>query len=69
METITKQWTGSSKKTVSFEISDDDWCLLQMSEPWDRIQRFLDESESRGNQMSLKERVDLLEGPLTRQEQ
>lgn len=58
----TEQYVNSSRVRVSFEVSSDDWCLIQQSETWNHIQSFLEESESKGSRMSLKEKVNLLEG-------
>ncbi len=60
-EINTTQFTDSQVMTVSFEISDDDWCLLRQSETWNRIENFLVESGNRDNRMSLIEKVNLLE--------
>ena len=61
MDIIESKYINSSKMTVSFEVSSDDWCLIQQSENWKRIQNFLVVSESKGNQMSLTDKVMLLE--------
>ena len=61
MEVQTIQYINSPKVTVSFEASNDDWCLIQQSENWKRIQNFLEVSESKGNQMCLIDKVRLLE--------
>lgn len=58
----TAQYVNSSQVTVSFVVLDDDWCLIQQSETWKRLQSFLEETKSKHNQMSLREKVDLLEG-------
>ena len=47
--------------TVSFSLSEDDWCLIRQSSPWGRILRYLAESQRQDSRMSLTERVDLLE--------
>lgn len=60
-EISTYQYVNSEVIQVSFEVSDDDWCLIQQSENWKRIQNFLEVSESKGNQMSLIDKVNLLE--------
>ena len=60
----TSQYVNSSQVKVSFEVSDDDWCLIQQSETWKRLQSFLEETKSKQNQMSLREKVVLLEGKL-----
>lgn len=60
-EVNTKQFTNSPVVTVSFEISDADWCLFQQSETWNRIANFLAVSGKKDNQMTLIEKVDLLE--------
>lgn len=61
MDIIESKYINASKMTVSFEVSNDDWCLIQQSENWKRIQNFLAVSESKGNQMSLTDKVMLLE--------
>lgn len=58
----TEQFVNSSQVKVFFEVSSVDWCLIQQSESWHHIQRFLEESENKGSQMSLREKVNLLEG-------
>lgn len=60
-EIRTEQYVNSEKVKVSFEVSCDDWCLIQQSENWRRIQNFLEVSENKGSQMSLTDRVMLLE--------
>ena len=60
----TERYVNSSQVTVTFGVLDDDWCLIQQSETWKRLQSFLEETKSRHNQMSLREKVDLLEGEL-----
>lgn len=57
----TKQFVNSPVVTVSFEISDADWCLFRQSKTWNRIENYLAESGKRGSQMSLIEKVNLLE--------
>nr|DAV35779.1 MAG TPA: hypothetical protein [Caudoviricetes sp.] len=61
MDVTTQQYINSPKVTVSFEVSSDDWCLIQQSESWKHIQNFLEVSESKGSQMCLTDRVMLLE--------
>lgn len=61
MDIIESKYINSSKMTVSFEVSSDDWCLIQQSETWKQLRNFLEVSESRGSQMSLIDRVTLLE--------
>ena len=61
MQIETKQFVNSERVKVSFELSYDDWCLIQQSKNWRRIQNFLEVSESRGNRMNLKDKVRLLE--------
>lgn len=63
MEIATEQYINSLQVKVSFELSYDDWCLVQQSDSWRRILNFCEVSESKGGQMSLKEKVDLLEAP------
>ena len=61
MEITTEQFVNSDSTKVSFSVHNDDWCLIQQSETWKRLQSFLTETESRRNQMSLREKVNLLE--------
>ena len=58
----TEQYVNSSQVKVSFGVSSDDWYLIQQSETWRRLQSFLEETKSKHNQMSLREKVNLLEG-------
>ena len=60
----TERSVNSSQVTVSFGVLNDDWCLIQQSETWKRLQSFLEETKSKHNQMSLREKVDLLEGEM-----
>lgn len=59
---ITEQYVNSSQVKVSFAVSSDDWCLIQQSETWHRLQSFLEETKNRRTQMCLKDKVNLLEG-------
>ena len=61
---ITEQYVNSSQVKVSFGVLSDDWCLIQQSETWKRLESFLVETKSKHNQMSLREKVNLLEGEL-----
>lgn len=63
MDITTEQYVNSFQVKVSFELSRDDWCLIQQSESWRRILNFCEASESKDSQMSLREKVDLLEAP------
>lgn len=58
---VESQFINSDSVKVSFEVPCADWCLIQQSENWQRIQNFLEVSESRGSQMSLTDKVRLLE--------
>lgn len=60
----TEKYVNSSQVKVSFGVSCDDWCLIQQSETWKRLQSFLAETKSKHNQMSLREKASLLEGEL-----
>ena len=60
-DVTTSQFVNSPVITVSFEIFDCDWYLLEQSETWKRIQNFLEVSRNKDNRMSLTERVNLLE--------
>lgn len=57
----TEQYANSSQVKVSFRVSSDDWCLIQMSETWQRLRNFLEETKNTSNRMSLIDKVDLLE--------
>ena len=58
---ITSQYVNSSVIQVSFEVSENDWCLIQQSGNWKRIRNFLVVSGNKGSQMSLIDKVNLLE--------
>ena len=45
MNVTTRQYVNSPKVTVSFEVSSDDWCLIQQSESWKRIECFVDRTK------------------------
>lgn len=60
----TEQYVNASQVKVSFELSHDDWCLVQQSETWKRLDSFLEETKSKHSQMSLREKINLLEGEL-----
>lgn len=60
-EITTEQYANSSQVKVSFEVSDDDWCLIRQSETWHRLGNFLAGTGSKHIQMSLTEKVRLLE--------
>ena len=60
----TERYVNSSQVTVSFGVLNDDWCLIQQSETWKRLHSFLEETKSKHNQLSLREKVDLLEGEM-----
>jgi len=45
VDVTTQQYINSPKVTVSFEVSSDDWCLIQQSESWNEIERFVDRKE------------------------
>ena len=57
----TEQYVNSSQVKVSFGVSSDDWYLIQRSETWRRLQNFLEETKNTSSQMSLIEKVRLLE--------
>ncbi len=57
----TSQFINSDSVKVSFEILSDDWCLFLMSQTGKRFQNYLKETQSRSSQMSLKEKISLLE--------
>lgn len=43
----TERYVNSSQVTVSFGVLNDDWCLIQQSETWKRLQSFLEETKSK----------------------
>nr|DAT47348.1 MAG TPA: hypothetical protein [Caudoviricetes sp.] len=57
----TEQFVNSRQVEVSFSVFDDDWYLIRQSETWKRLENFLEETKNKHNQMSLTERVNLLE--------
>lgn len=61
MEIKTEQFVNSPVVTVSFDVLHDDWCLIQQSETWKRIENFFEVSGNRDNQMTLTEKINLLE--------
>lgn len=63
-EIKTSQFINSATVKVSFEVPCEDWCLIQQSETWKRIEDFLAVSGSPCKQMTLVEKVNLLEGCL-----
>ena len=61
MEVETMEFIHTGKVKVSFEVSQNDWCLVQQSKCWQHIQNFFEVSENKDSQISLIERVNLLE--------
>nr|DAP79980.1 MAG TPA: hypothetical protein [Caudoviricetes sp.] len=59
MEITTEQFVNSDSTRVYFSVHNDDWCLIQQSDAWNKIISFLSESEKR--QLSYEEKMDLLE--------
>lgn len=57
----TEQFVNSRQVEVSFSVFDDDWYLIQQSETWKRLEKFLEEAEKNRSQMTLMEKVNLLE--------
>lgn len=55
----TKNITSPQKWTVSFEIYDNDWCLLQKTEFWKQFENFLTETQNKNSRMSQQEKKDL----------
>lgn len=56
----TSQYVNSPVVTVSFQILDSDWCLLEKSKIWRRIENFLAETGKGSSRMSRKEKKALL---------
>lgn len=57
----TEQFVNSRQVEVSFSVFDDDWYLIRQSETWKRLENFLEEAEKNRSQMTLMEKVNLLE--------
>lgn len=57
----TEQFANSRQVEVSFSVFDDDWYLIRQSETWKRLENFLEETKNKHSQMSLTEKVNLLE--------
>lgn len=57
----TEQFVNSENVYVEFKVREDDWNLIQQSEPWKRLAKFLEEAEKNRSQMTLMEKVNLLE--------
>lgn len=57
----TEQFVNSRQVEVSFSVFDDDWYLIRQSETWKRLENFLEETKNKHSQMTLMEKVNLLE--------
>lgn len=51
----------NSEPVVSFSLPSRDWCLLEQSELWGRLDRFLEVCQNTDNQMSRQEKTGILE--------
>ena len=45
---------------MSFLIYESDLYLLQKSKTWEKFRNFVEETQSKGNRMSLQEKIELL---------
>lgn len=52
----------NSQPVISFSLPFPDWYLLEQSEFWHRLDRYLEACQNTSSQMSLQEKIDLLEG-------
>lgn len=57
-----KKYITDSQPLISFSLPSPDWYLLEQSEFWHRLDRYLEACQNTSNQMSLQEKIDLLEG-------
>lgn len=51
----------NSEPTISFSLPVPDWCLLEQSEFWRRLDSFLEACQSKDSQMSQQEKLKILE--------
>lgn len=56
----TKKYVNSPIVQMSFLIYESDLYLLQKSKTWEKFRNFVEETQSKGNRMSLQERIELL---------
>lgn len=50
----------NSEPAISFSLPVRDWCLLEQSELWHRLDRFLEVCQSTDSQMSQQEKIEIL---------
>lgn len=60
MFTVSK-FVNSSEPTISFSLPYPDWCLLQESPLWNRLDKYLEACQSTDTQKNPQERVKILE--------
>lgn len=58
--TVSK-FVNSSEPTISFSLPCPDWCLLQESPLWARLDKYLEACQSTDTQKSSQKRVKILE--------
>lgn len=51
----------NSEPIISFSLPARDWCLLEQSELWHRLDSFLEACQSTGNRMNQLEKLEILE--------
>ena len=56
-----KQIINSSEPTISFSLPDRDWCLLQESALWGRLEKYLEACQSTDTRNTPQERAKILE--------
>ncbi|MCM1296871.1 MAG: hypothetical protein NC311_15135 [Muribaculaceae bacterium] len=67
MYTTTRYTANPDEMTISFSLNCHDWNILQQSKLWEKLDNYLEACQSTNSQMSLQERVDLLEMPYERE--
>jgi hypothetical protein len=56
-----KKAINSSESTISFSLPFHDWCLLQESDLWERLDKYLEACQSTNIQKTSQERAKILE--------
>lgn len=56
----TRKYINSPIVQMSFPIYESDLYLLQKSKTWEKFRNFVEETQSKGNRMSLQEKIELL---------
>ncbi len=56
----TKKYVNSPIVQMSFLIYESDLYLLQKSKTWEKFRNFVEETQSKGNRVSLQEKIELL---------